>query len=63
MSMYMYLDLGVETKIFHKILAVVVSAVGVITSPGTQLDSPQLLIWRIWDSLFVAGSLPQCGHM
>ena len=34
LSMHMYLDFDVETTLFQKMLAVVVSAVGVLTIPG-----------------------------
>ena len=33
-SMHMYLALGFETTLFHTILDVVVSEVGVLASPG-----------------------------
>ena len=40
MSMHMYLALGVETALFHKILDVVVSAVDIITPPGYSTKFP-----------------------
>ena len=63
MSQHMYLALGVEMVMLMMIFAVVMSSVGVLTSPHNKLNCPpQLTLFYVVPSSVVYISL-RCTHM